>query len=344
MDDKLKRAIDRRMAGAALPAASKARILQAAAQRKGRSPMKMKRLLFTAAAVLAAMLAMACAYVGADWFGMVFAGGRANVSGISEPVTAVMEDENYRVTVEDVIYDGQAVYVSYLVQAKTPELIELFEQEKQVKKEALEKIGKGTLKPGERIISSLDYMSFYINNCSGNGNGSVAPSDGLETGEYRYIDRGTYIEDGDQSLSITFQVLFPKEELEAPPIPDALLQCEVPLPEPVEFKSAEPNTPPGSEKKLYIQSIKLSSLGLYLTVYDREFDPDLPEKITVDLEDGSTHPLTEWTNGNYGGSESQKLSEYNLRKCEYSFLLENGPLPIEQVCAIEIQGQKYELK
>lgn len=54
MDDKLKRAIDRRMAGAALPEASKARILQAAARRKGRNVMKAKRkaILVMAAALL----------------------------------------------------------------------------------------------------------------------------------------------------------------------------------------------------------------------------------------------------------------------------------------------------
>ena len=53
MDDKLKQAIDRRMAGAALPEASKARILQAVTGGKERRRMKTKRrMILVAAAVL----------------------------------------------------------------------------------------------------------------------------------------------------------------------------------------------------------------------------------------------------------------------------------------------------
>ncbi len=62
MDDKLKRAIDRRMAGAALPEASRARILQAAAHGKGRNVMKAKR---KAILVMAAALLLISGCVGA---------------------------------------------------------------------------------------------------------------------------------------------------------------------------------------------------------------------------------------------------------------------------------------
>lgn len=62
MDDKLKRALDRRMAGAALPEASRARILQAAAHGKGRNVMKAKR---KAILVMAAALLLISGCVGA---------------------------------------------------------------------------------------------------------------------------------------------------------------------------------------------------------------------------------------------------------------------------------------
>lgn len=62
MDDKLKRALDRRMAGAALPEASRARILQAAAHGKGRNMMKAKR---KAILVMAAALLLISGCVGA---------------------------------------------------------------------------------------------------------------------------------------------------------------------------------------------------------------------------------------------------------------------------------------
>lgn len=62
MDDKLKRALDRRMAGAALPEASRARILQAAALGKGRNVMKAKR---KAILVMAAALLLISGCVGA---------------------------------------------------------------------------------------------------------------------------------------------------------------------------------------------------------------------------------------------------------------------------------------
>lgn len=62
MDDKVKRALDRRMAGAALPEASRARILQAAAHGKGRNVMKAKR---KAILVMAAALLLISGCVGA---------------------------------------------------------------------------------------------------------------------------------------------------------------------------------------------------------------------------------------------------------------------------------------
>ena len=68
MDDKLKQAIDRRMAGAALPEASKARILQAVTGGKERRRMKTKRrMILVAAAVLLLITGCVAAAVYLDW-------------------------------------------------------------------------------------------------------------------------------------------------------------------------------------------------------------------------------------------------------------------------------------
>ena len=56
MDDKVKRALDRRMAGAALPVASKARMIQTAVRGKGSRRVRKRKMVITAAAVAAVMV------------------------------------------------------------------------------------------------------------------------------------------------------------------------------------------------------------------------------------------------------------------------------------------------
>ena len=108
MDDKLKRAIDRRMAGAALPEASRARILQAAAHGKGRNVMKAKR---KAILVMAAALLLISGCVGAalyhdlarqtmdDW----------EQEHNSTPLGLSQSFDGYTITLDEILPLGQEV-------------------------------------------------------------------------------------------------------------------------------------------------------------------------------------------------------------------------------------------
>ena len=110
MDDKLKRALDRRMAGAALPEASRARILQAAAHGKGRNMMKAKR---KAILVMAAALLLISGCVGAalyhdlarqtmdDW----------EQGHSSTPLGLSQSFDGYTITLDEIYGGSRAAYL-----------------------------------------------------------------------------------------------------------------------------------------------------------------------------------------------------------------------------------------
>ena len=119
MDDKLKRAIDRRMAGAALPEASRTRILQEIEQGKDEKSVKAHRI-FTAAIAMAAALMVAAAAVSISWMGRTFAPvyGEENMILFEEygyPVGVSENDSGYTITLDAVMADDYNICVAFTV-------------------------------------------------------------------------------------------------------------------------------------------------------------------------------------------------------------------------------------
>lgn len=110
MDDKLKRAIDRRMAGAALPVASKARILQSVAQRKGRRTMKAKRTAIIAATA-AVLLITGCVGVALYRDSIRQTVGDWEEEHTGTPLSLSQSDAGYTVTLDEIYGDTVMVYI-----------------------------------------------------------------------------------------------------------------------------------------------------------------------------------------------------------------------------------------
>ena len=119
MDDKVKRALDRRMAGVTLPAASKARILQEIEQGKDEKSVKAHRIFVATVAVAAAMM-VAAAAVSISWMGRTFAPayGEENMPLFEEygyPVGVSETDNGYTITMDAVMADDYNVCVAFTV-------------------------------------------------------------------------------------------------------------------------------------------------------------------------------------------------------------------------------------
>ena len=110
MDDKLKRAIDRRMVGAALSAASKARILQAAAQRKGRRTMKAKRTAIIAATA-AVLLITGCVGVALYRDSIRQTVGDWEEEHTGTPLSLSQSDAGYTITLDEIFGSSRTVYI-----------------------------------------------------------------------------------------------------------------------------------------------------------------------------------------------------------------------------------------
>lgn len=119
MDDKLKRAIDRRMAGAALSEASKARILQEIEQGKDEKSVKAHRI-FVATVAVAVATMVAAAAVSISWMGQTFAPayGEENMTLFEEygyPVGVSETDNGYTITLDAVMADDYNACVAFTV-------------------------------------------------------------------------------------------------------------------------------------------------------------------------------------------------------------------------------------
>ena len=110
MDEKLKQAIDRRMAGAALPEASKARILQAVTGGKGRSRMKTKRtMILIVAAVFLLITGCVAAAVYRDWARQAM--GDWEQDHGSTPLGLSQSYDGYTITFDEMYGSTRTVYI-----------------------------------------------------------------------------------------------------------------------------------------------------------------------------------------------------------------------------------------
>lgn len=110
MDDKLKQAIDRRMAGAALPQASKTRILQAVTGGKGRSRMKTKRtMILVAAAVILLITGCVGVAVYRDWARQTMDDWEQDHSGT--PLNLSQSYDGYTITFDEMYGSSRTVYI-----------------------------------------------------------------------------------------------------------------------------------------------------------------------------------------------------------------------------------------
>lgn len=110
MDDKLKRAIDRRMAGAALSEASKARMIQIAARGKERRSVRKRKMFITAAAVAAVMVSGCFAVqVIRDNIRQTMTSWEQTHEGT--PLNLSQSDAGYTVTLDEIYGDTVMVYI-----------------------------------------------------------------------------------------------------------------------------------------------------------------------------------------------------------------------------------------
>lgn len=110
MDDKLKQAIDRRMAGAALPQASKTRILQAVTGGKGRSRMKTKRtMILVAAAVILLITGCVGVAVYSDWARQTMDDWEQDHSGT--PLNLSQSYDGYTIALDEMYGSTRTVYI-----------------------------------------------------------------------------------------------------------------------------------------------------------------------------------------------------------------------------------------
>lgn len=110
MDDKLKRAIDRRMAGAALSDASKARILQSVAQRKGLRSVKTKRILIAAIAAAAAIATMGAGFFVWDMMNRSVSDWQSEHPDAVTKLDLSQSDAGYTVTLDTMFGDTRYLY------------------------------------------------------------------------------------------------------------------------------------------------------------------------------------------------------------------------------------------
>lgn len=110
MDDKLKQAIDRRMADAALPQASKTRILQAVTGGKGRSRMKTKRtMILVAAAVILLITGCVGVAVYSDWARQTMDDWEQDHSGT--PLNLSQSYDGYTIALDEMYGSTRTVYI-----------------------------------------------------------------------------------------------------------------------------------------------------------------------------------------------------------------------------------------
>lgn len=110
MDDKLKQTIDRRMAGAALPQASKTRILQAVTGGKGRSRMKTKRtMILVAAAVILLITGCVGVAVYRDWARQTMDDWEQDHSGT--PLNLSQSYDGYTIALDEMYGSTRTVYI-----------------------------------------------------------------------------------------------------------------------------------------------------------------------------------------------------------------------------------------
>ena len=114
MDDKLKRAIDRRMAGAALPGASKARMIQIAIKGKGSRSVRKRKMFITAAAVAVVMVSGCFAVqVIRDNIRQTMTSWEQTNEGT--PLHLSQSDAGYTVTLDEIYGDTVMVYIKGMV-------------------------------------------------------------------------------------------------------------------------------------------------------------------------------------------------------------------------------------
>lgn len=110
MDDKLKRAIDRRMAGAALSEASKARMIQIAARGKERRSVRKRKMFITAAAVAAVMVSGCFAVqVIRDNIRQTMTSWEQTHEGT--PLSLSQSDAGYTITLDEIFGSSRTVYI-----------------------------------------------------------------------------------------------------------------------------------------------------------------------------------------------------------------------------------------
>ncbi|HIY53821.1 MAG TPA: DUF4179 domain-containing protein [Candidatus Agathobaculum merdavium] len=110
MDDKLKQAIDRRMAGATLPQASKTRILQTVTGGKGRSRMKTKRMMIlVAAAVILLITGCVGVAVYRDWARQSMDDWEQDHSGT--PLNLSQSYDGYTIALDEMYGSTRTVYI-----------------------------------------------------------------------------------------------------------------------------------------------------------------------------------------------------------------------------------------
>ena len=111
MDDKVKRALDRRMAGAALPVASKARMIQTAIRGKGSRRVRKRKMVITAAAVAAVMVSGCFAVqVIHDNIRQTMTSWEQTHEGT--PLNLSQSDAGYTVTLDEIYGDARYVYLN----------------------------------------------------------------------------------------------------------------------------------------------------------------------------------------------------------------------------------------
>ena len=110
MDDKVKRALDRRMAGAALPVASKARMIQTAVRGKGSRRVRKRKMVITAAAVAAVMVS-GCFAVQVIHDNIRQTMTSWEQTHVGTPLNLSQSDAGYTVTLDAIYGDTVMVYI-----------------------------------------------------------------------------------------------------------------------------------------------------------------------------------------------------------------------------------------
>lgn len=124
MDDKVKRALDRRMEGVTLPAASKARILQEIEQGKDEKSVKAHRIFVATVAVAAAMMVAAAAWAGNTLQGYWGEKSIPVYEDYHQDLDTAVTQNGWKLTLDDCVSDDSYAYIGITMEAPQADMID----------------------------------------------------------------------------------------------------------------------------------------------------------------------------------------------------------------------------